>query len=151
MITTRVTVRIRRPVDEVFAFVTDPANFPRWAGALVTAARQTSPGPMRAGATFHQTNKFLIQRFQTEFVVTVYEPPRRFEYRSTAGPIQYFGHYTITNEGDVVRFTSVDDSQPGGLLRLLAPLLQPLAQRQIETNLGNVKRILETAPPGRAR
>jgi uncharacterized protein YndB with AHSA1/START domain len=147
MITTHVTVRIRRPVDEVFAFVTDPANFPRWAGSLVTTARQTSPGPMRAGATFHQTNKFLIRRFQTDFVVTAYEPPRRFEYRSTAGPIQFAGHYTFTSDGDGTRFTSVDDTQLSGLLKLLAPLLQPLAQHQIETNLGNNKRILELAPP----
>jgi uncharacterized protein YndB with AHSA1/START domain len=149
MITTRVTVRIGRPVDEVFAFVTDPANFPRWAGSLVTAARQTSPGPMRAGATFHQTNKFLIRRFQTDFVVTAYEPPRRFEYKSTAGPIQFAGHYTFTSDGDGTRFTSVDDTQLSGLLKLLAPLLQPLAQHQIETNLGNIKRILELAPPAR--
>ncbi len=149
MITTRVTVRIARPVDEVFAFVTNPANFPRWAGALVTAAQQTSSGPLRVGATFRQSNKFLIQRFQTEFVVTVYEPPRRFEYKSTAGPIQFAGHYTFAPDGDAVRFTSVDDSQPGGLLRLLAPLIQPLVQRQIETNLGNVKRLLESASPAR--
>jgi uncharacterized protein YndB with AHSA1/START domain len=33
MITTRVTVEIARPVAEVFAYVTTPANFPRWAGA----------------------------------------------------------------------------------------------------------------------
>jgi uncharacterized protein YndB with AHSA1/START domain len=151
MITTRVTVRIHRPVDEVFAFVTDPANFPRWAGALVTAARQTSPGPMRAGATFHQTNKLLIRRFQTDFVVTAYEPPRRFEYRSTTGPIQFIGHYTFAADGDGARFTSVDDTQLGGLLRLLAPLLQPIAQRQIETNLGNIKRILETPRPAPRR
>jgi uncharacterized protein YndB with AHSA1/START domain len=149
MITTRVTVRIQRPVDEVFAFVTDPGNFPRWAGALVTAAQQTSPGPMRAGATFHQTNRFLIRRFQTDFVVTAYEPPRRFEYRSTAGPIQFTGHYTFAADGDGARFTSVDDTQLGGLLQILAPLLQPLAQRQIETNLGNIKRILETRSPAR--
>ena len=147
MITTRVTVRIRRPVDEVFAFVTDPANFPRWAGSLVTTARQTSPGPMRAGATFHQTNKFLIQRFQTEFVVTVYEPPHRFEYKSTAGPIPFAGHYTFAADGDGARFTSVDDTQLGGLLQFLAPLLQPIAQRQIQSNLGNIKRILETPAP----
>jgi hypothetical protein len=104
---------------------------------------------MRAGATFHQTNKFLIRRFQTDFVVTAYEPPRRFEYRSTAGPIQFFGHYTFTADGDGVRFTSVDDTQLGGLLKFLAPLLQPIAQRQIEANLGNIKRILETATPAR--
>ena len=42
MITTRVTVQIDRPVAEVFAFVTQPGNFPRRAGALVKESLQTS-------------------------------------------------------------------------------------------------------------
>jgi uncharacterized protein YndB with AHSA1/START domain len=147
MITTRVTVLINRPPDEVFAYVTTVANFPKWAGALVTEARQTSPGPLHTGSTFMQANRFLIRRFKTRFEVAHYEPPRHYQYRSTAGPVKFAGNYTFEAVGNGTRFTSIDNSDLGGLLRLLEPLLQPIAQRQIETNLGNVKRLLETAAP----
>jgi uncharacterized protein YndB with AHSA1/START domain len=144
MITTRVTVEIARPVGEVFAFVTTPANFPRWAGTLVVASRQTSPGPVGVGTTFTQQNHLLGRRFTSALRVVTYEPGRRFEYETTAGPIRFAGHYTFAPVAGGTRFTSVDESTPGGWLRVLQPLLQPIAQRQITRNLTLLKRILET-------
>jgi uncharacterized protein YndB with AHSA1/START domain len=143
MITTRVTVEIARPVDEVFTFVTTPANFPRWAGAVVAASRQTSPGPVGVGTTFTQQNRLLGRRFTTALRVVAYEPGRRFEYASTAGPIGFAGHYTFAPTAGGTRFTAVDETTPPGLLRRLAPLLRPLAQRQIARNLARLKAVLE--------
>src|SRR5213080_3642786 len=100
MITTNVTVQIDRPVDEVFAFVTDPANFPRWAGALVKESRRTSPGPIGVGTTFTQANMLMGRRFISEMRVVTYEPPHRFEYETTSGPIRFAGHYTFAPVGD---------------------------------------------------
>jgi uncharacterized protein YndB with AHSA1/START domain len=150
MITTHVTVEIARPVEEVFAFVTTPANFPRWAGAVVTASRQTSPGPVGVGTTFTQQNRLLGRRFTTELRVVAYEPARRFEYASTAGPIRFAGHYTFAPVAGGTRFSSVDESTPPGALRWLQPLLQPLVQRQITRNLAMLKAVLEApgALPG---
>jgi uncharacterized protein YndB with AHSA1/START domain len=146
MITTRVTVYIDRPVAEVFAFVTDPANFPRWAGALVKESRQTSPGPVTVGTTFTQVNTLMGRRFVSEMRVATYDPPRRYEYITTSGPIRFAGHYTFAAVGDGTRFTSVDESQPSGWLRYLQPLLQPFAQRQIRVNLGRLKAVIESQP-----
>ena len=148
MITTRVTVEIARPAAEVFAFVTTPANFPRWAGAVVTASRQTSPGPVGLGTTFTQQNRILGRRFTTEMRVVTYEPVRRFEYEATAGPIRFAGHYTFAPVAGGTRFTSVDESTPPGGLRFLQPLLQPLAQRQIRRNLARLKAVLEASAAG---
>ena len=148
MITTHVTVEIARPVDEVFAFVTTPANFARWAGTLVRASRQTSPGPVGVGTTFTQQNKLLGRRFTSEMHVVTYEPARRFEYETTAGPIRFAGHYTFAPVAGGTRFTSVDESTPGGWLRYLQPLLQPIAQRQITRNLATLKAVLEARAPG---
>jgi uncharacterized protein YndB with AHSA1/START domain len=38
VIKTKISVRIGRPVDEVFAYVTTLENFPRWMRDLVRAA-----------------------------------------------------------------------------------------------------------------
>ncbi len=147
MITTRVTVQIDRPVDEVFAFVTDPANFPRWAGALVKESHQTSPGPVGVDTTFTQANVLMGRRFVSEMRVVTYEPPRRFEYATTSGPIRFAGHYTFAPVGgNSTRFTSVDESEPSGLLRYLQPLLQLFAQRQITANLARLKAVIEAQP-----
>src|SRR2546421_298556 len=119
MITTRVSVQINRPVEEVFAFVADPANFPRWAGALVKESRQTSPGAVGIGTTFRQVNMLMGRRFVSEMRVVAYEPPRRYEYATTSGPIRFAGHYSFASAGDGTRFTSIDESEPSGWLRYL--------------------------------
>jgi uncharacterized protein YndB with AHSA1/START domain len=146
MITTRVAVQIDRPPAEVFAYVSDPAHFPRWAGTLVKESRLTSPGPVAVGATFTQVNKLLGRRFTSDMRVVTYEPARRFEYETTAGPIRFAGHYTFTAVAGGTRFTSVDESQPSGWLRYLQPLLQPFAQRQITINLNKLKAVIEAEP-----
>jgi uncharacterized protein YndB with AHSA1/START domain len=143
MITTNVSVQIDRPVGEVFAFVADPANFPLWAGALVKESRQTSPGPVGAGTTFTQMNVLMGRRFVSRMRIVTYEPPHRYEYATTAGPIRFAGHYTFAPANGGTRFTSLDESEPPGLLRYLQPLLQPLAQRQIARNLSRLKAVLE--------
>jgi uncharacterized protein YndB with AHSA1/START domain len=147
MITTRVMVDIDRPVDEVFAFVADPANFPRWAGALVKESRQTSTGPVGVGTTFTQVNMLIGRRFVSEMRVVTHDPPRRFEYITTAGPIRFAGHYTFAAISSGTRFTSVDQSQVSGLLRYLQPILQPFAQHQIKVNLDRLKAVIESQPP----
>src|SRR5262249_37336533 len=119
MIITRVTVQIDRPVAEVFAFVAEPANFPRWAGALVKESSQTSAGPVGVGTTFRQVNMLMGRRFVSEMRVVTYDPPCRYEYVTTSGPIRFAGHYSFVSvEGDKsTRFTSVDESEPPGWLR----------------------------------
>jgi uncharacterized protein YndB with AHSA1/START domain len=143
MIKTEVTVIIRRPVDEVFAYVTDVANFPRWAGAVVVESRQTSAGPLREGSTFVQVNRFLMLRFESQFTVKVYRPPHEFIYQTTAGLFQFRGHYTFAPVDGGTRFLSRDRAVPGGLLKLFAPLLRGISQRQVEGNLARLKRVLE--------
>jgi uncharacterized protein YndB with AHSA1/START domain len=148
MITTRVTVQIDRPVAEVFAFVADPANFPRWAGALVKESRKTSSGPVGVGTTFRQLNTLMGRRFVSEMRVVTYEPPGRYEYVTTNGPIRFAGHYTfVPVEGHKsTRFTSLDESEPPSWLRYLQPLLQPFAQRQITINVSRLKAAIESQP-----
>jgi len=143
VIVTRVTVQIDRPIDEVFAFVSNPANFPLWAGALVKESRQTSEGPVGTGTTFTQVNTLMGRRFVSEMRVVTCEPPDRFEYETTSGPIRFAGHYTFAPANGGTRFTSVDETEPSGLLRHLEPLLQPFAQRQITINLNRLKAAIE--------
>jgi uncharacterized protein YndB with AHSA1/START domain len=143
MIKTEVTVIIQRPIEEVFAYVTDVGNFPQWAGAVVVESRQTSPGPMGVGTTFTQVNRFLVLRFTSQFTVKVYRPPTEWVYQTTAGLFQFTGHYTFAPVAEGTRFISRDRAVPGGILKLFAPLLQGTSQHQVEGNLAKLKGILD--------
>jgi len=50
------TIRIDRPVDEVFAFLSDFENIPKW-NYYVLEVRQLSEGSIGVGTTYHQVRK----------------------------------------------------------------------------------------------
>ena len=50
------TIRIDRSIDEVFAFLSDPENIPKW-NYYVLEVRRLSDGPIGIGAAYHQVRK----------------------------------------------------------------------------------------------
>ena len=50
------TIRIDRPVEEVFAFLSDFENIPKW-NYYVLEVRQLSEGSIGVGTTYHQVRK----------------------------------------------------------------------------------------------
>ena len=69
------TVTIRRPVEEVFAFLADFENVPRWNYAILET-RKTSHGPVGIGTTYRQICS-IPRRSEEGFEVTVFEPVSR--------------------------------------------------------------------------
>jgi uncharacterized protein YndB with AHSA1/START domain len=45
------SVWVERPIEEVFAYISDPENFPRW-NSVVRTVRKTSRGEDEAGSTY---------------------------------------------------------------------------------------------------
>ncbi len=78
------TVIIQRPVEEVFAFLADFENLPKWNYAIVETTK-TSPGPVGVGTTYYQTRS-IPTRSDERFQVTAFEPARRLEIHGQIGP-----------------------------------------------------------------
>src|SRR5215216_6991398 len=57
------TIRIDRPIDEVFAFLSDFENIPKW-NYYVLKVRQVSESPRGIGTTYHQVRKTDEQDFR---------------------------------------------------------------------------------------
>ncbi len=78
------TVMIRRPIEEVFAFLADFENIPKWNYAIVET-RKVSEGAVEAG-TIYQQVRSVPSRSEERFEVTAYNPPRQLEIRGQLGP-----------------------------------------------------------------
>jgi polyketide cyclase/dehydrase/lipid transport protein len=55
------SVDIARPMEEVFAFVANPANDARWGSTLVEV-QPVSPGPLEVGSRFRYVARFVGRR-----------------------------------------------------------------------------------------
>jgi len=143
MATFQNTVTIRRPVEEVFAFLADFENVPRWNHAILQTTK-TSPGPVRVGTTYHQIRS-IPRRSEEGFEVTVFEPTSRLAVHGDIGPFTATISYLLAPIGDGTRLTNAVDLEPSsGALRLLAPLAASRVKGAVAANLGALKQILET-------
>ena len=140
-------VIIHRPVNDVFAFVTDPTTTPQWQANLVRSEVLT-PGPMRAGTRVLEVRRLGNAERQAEWEITDYEPPTRrgYVYPAGFGPIRQQGVSTFepTEGGTLLSFTAfIEAPFP---FNLLLPLLARLMQRQNDKSFATLKRVLETHP-----
>ena len=87
------TVEINRPIAEVFAFFTDPANDPKWRSHVKDIHAHGEPA---VGAQIHQTVAGPMGRgIAADIEITAYEPPSRYAFSVVAGPARPTGEFTF--------------------------------------------------------
>jgi uncharacterized protein YndB with AHSA1/START domain len=137
------SVTIRRPPSEVFTFVADPANIPKWNYAIVSA-RQVSPGLVGVGTRIQQTRS--IPRPSTEeLVVTEFVPERRMVLQGDIGPLSGTLTYQIDEVADGSRLTNAADLSGRGPMGLLAPLAITRVRDAVAANLNTLRDLLESS------
>lgn len=65
MATFTVTTFINRPLQEVFDFMTNPANFAQWQSGT-KSAKWASEGPVGVGSIFHSVGQLLGREMKME-------------------------------------------------------------------------------------
>jgi len=142
MIEVRHSVVIDRPVDEVFAFVGNVANLPRWA-AVAVEAHQTTDGPVGVGTHFHAVVEFLGRRVDAEYAVTHYEPSRRVSIRTLSGPFLLDNTYLFVPLDGGTRVDVVSRGKAPVPFRFAERLIHGAIERQFRADHDNLKRVLE--------
>jgi uncharacterized protein YndB with AHSA1/START domain len=142
MATGQASVQIARPVRDVFGYASDPANMPRWAGEVLEAELLT-PGPLGVGSQARGVGKLLGRRLEVTIQVTAFEPGRTFAFVSVAGPVRSENRLTFAEVDGGTRVTETVEAELAGFLGLADPLVGRALNRQFETNLANLKDLLE--------
>jgi carbon monoxide dehydrogenase subunit G len=135
------TVSIDRPPRDVFAFLADVENLPRWQGT-VTEASLDDDGRIR------ETRSFLGRRVVSTLEIAASEPPSRWDLRTIEGPVRFTVSHRLEASGDGTRLTVVGEGEAVGLGRLAGPLVGRAVQRQAAEDFARLKRLLERPPDG---
>jgi uncharacterized protein YndB with AHSA1/START domain len=140
----RQSVVINRPVEQVFAFISDLENDPPWSGAA--EMRRTSPGPVGVGTSYQQRDRFLGRRLELTLRVVGYEPDRKVTV-TTSRLLSFAASRMVEPVGQgATRVTFVGGGRAGGAWRPAEPLLEALGTRRLRSQLGRLKRPLESQP-----
>lgn len=142
MITIEKSIHINKPAAQVFIFVSNFANDAKWQKDLIRS-EQTSSGPMAVGTTGLYVQKFAGKEMKNDVVVTAYDPPKRYDFKTTSGPVQFEGGMTLEDMGGGTHLTVKMKGEPGGFFKLAEGMLQKELEKTIERDLANLKVVLE--------
>ena len=117
-------IEIERPAAEVFAFVSDFANNPRWQKGM-QVCRWTSEQTRQIGATYVQEARFMGRRIDTHFRVSEYVGGERISIESTQStfPLQITRSVEARGEGRCEVRAHIR-GQPTGILKLFGGMVQ---------------------------
>jgi uncharacterized protein YndB with AHSA1/START domain len=142
MIELEIGTLIDRPIQDVFAFVSVPANLPKWQTG-VKAVRQTSDGPVGVGATFQNSGEILGRRLEGLMEITEYEPDTKFGFKGVNGPMTVQAAITFKTVGTGTKLSLSIHAEPGGVFKLAEGALVKQMRSQFEGNLDKLKSLLE--------
>jgi uncharacterized protein YndB with AHSA1/START domain len=148
MIAFQTSVRIARPIDEVFAFVSDPSQLPRWNSA-VESVHSTSAPAGATGSTYTMRRQLPTGRADNQLEIFALEPSTAFGIRTTSGPTPFVYLYRFAADADATVVALDATVELAGAAALVAPLAARAIKRGVDANLGTLKDIQEQPPPFR--
>jgi len=124
------TVTIDRPIDEVFAFLADGENDPKFSPRVVEIAKTTAGAP-GLGTIFASTVKDAGMKTKREFKLTEFEAPTRIRWSEISKNLVVVpeGGYDLAPAGTGTELTFFNVLEGRGLGKLFAGLALSSARK----------------------
>jgi carbon monoxide dehydrogenase subunit G len=130
------SVIIRRPVEEVFAFVADGEKCPRWRPGVLDITRVSGDG---VGTIYSQGVRGPMgRRISADYQITTYDPNRMLENQTITGPARPRGRYEFEADDGSTRLTFSLSADVGGPLGFL---MRPMVQRTMDSEVRMLERL----------
>lgn len=136
-------ILIDRSVEDVFDFVADQRNEPRYNPRMVRAAKVTG-GPVGKGTVFRSATRSMGRTAEMSIELTGYDRPARLASRTTMRQADMVGTLTFEPAPSGTRMRWSWHVQPKGAVRLMAPLITWVGCRQEQAIWTSMKRYLES-------
>lgn len=144
------TAYVDRPIGEVFAFLADGENDPRFSPRVVEIAKR-GDGPPGVGTVYVSTVKDAGMKTHREFELTEFEAPRRIRWKEVSDNLVTAtrGGYDLESEGEGTRLSVHNELEGHGFGKLLVPLALFAARRDADAFAARIKQAVEAEAPNR--
>ena len=144
MIKVEKTGVVDRPIEEVFAFLGDQQNAPRWQAGLVEVKRVTE-GPPGIGTKHTLVRTFMGRRMEASNEYVAYEPGKLITFKSTSGPVAFEASYLFQAVAGGTQVTSRIEMDAKGFMSLAEPLIARGLRREMDEAFVTLKGLFETS------
>jgi len=136
------TAQIAATPAEVYAFLAEPANLPRWQAGMVSAER-TSPPPTVVGSTARVVLELMGQQVTAEITVREAEPERRLALAASMSGMGVVATLDLAPSGGGTEITLASEVRAENVF--MAPLermVTDAAERDLDASLARLEAAL---------
>ena len=136
------TAQIAAPPAEVYAFLAEPANLPRWQAGIISAER-TSPPPTAVGSTARVVLELMGQQVSAEITVREADPPRRLALAASVSGMGIVARLDLTPHDGGTEITLASEVRAENIF--MAPLERMVtdsAERDLDASLTRLQAAL---------
>ena len=145
------SIQIGRARAEVFDFLTNVENLPRWQGNLVQSV-PISDGPVRAGFQFEETIHVMMRKIRALCTVTEIRANEHFAFEMrSSGPLDCDARFELQPVSGGTRLTLIGYASLKGVWRLLKPMVAAELRKESLAELMVLKALLEAPQPAVAQ
>jgi uncharacterized protein YndB with AHSA1/START domain len=132
---------INRPIDEVFDFVADERNEPKY-NPQMTLAEMVTQGPIGVGSKFHCVMTGARAADMT-IEYTEFDRPRQLRSTTHISNMDINGTLLSEPQGQSTKMKWLWNIEPRGFLKLLGPIVRRMGEREELTNWTCLKKVME--------
>jgi carbon monoxide dehydrogenase subunit G len=141
------SVVVNRPIEEVWAFLSDPFNIPRVTRFL--GVHQTSPGPPGLGTTFNGRMVIFGLEARISGAITEWDPPGAYAWSARgAGCRSISVRLILEATADGTKVVRVGQVDPRPAFKPLWWIALPFLRNTMGTSNQKFKRLLEAGQGG---
>ena len=136
-----------RPLEEVFAYLSDFSTTAEWDPGVVEAEQLTEP-PIREGSEFRLLARFLGRETPLTYRVVEYDPPKAVTVRGESASVVSLDRMTFEPAGEGTRITYDAKLSLKGPMKLADPLLALAFNRVGDRALAGLRKTLQGTGAG---
>ena len=135
------SVTVNRSASDVFAFVANGENAPRWRSGVLDVKRESGEG---VGTVYRQGVRGPGgRRVAADYEITSYQPDTLLAFKTIAGPVRPTGEFRLEEVGGATTLRMSLRADLAGVKRLLmSGMVQKTMNAEVAA-IDNLKRIME--------
>jgi polyketide cyclase/dehydrase/lipid transport protein len=136
--------RYQSPIDEVFDFVADERNEPKY-NPQMTLAEMVTAGPIGVGTKFHSVMTGVRRAADMTIEFTEFDRPRRLGSTThmSNSSMDINGTLLFEPQGQSTKMKWLWNIEPRGFYKLLGPIVRRMGERQELAIWAGLKKVME--------
>jgi carbon monoxide dehydrogenase subunit G len=135
------SITTKRPIDEVFAALSDWTNSEKWISSTQSVTK-TSDGPIGVGTTWSTVGKLLGRTLEADITATEFEPDQKSAW-VVDKPFKATTTFTLKSVDGGTRVDQTTDAELEGFFKLAQAVMLPMMKRQLQNDLETFRDLMD--------